>query len=189
GRGTGTRQQGPSPKNSGRLSNGISRRIRMRSDFANGKQLLAAAEDIAEELLRKHDIEKAPVPIEKIVTSQTATVEFVPMVSDGSISWRGKNPRIRVNSRNGEIRRRFTLAHELGHLVWKERYGSTEASARGENTDAVCEGTSLEERFCNAFAARLLVPAQEVEWLADWVSVSISAIEDSVRRMGVSFQT
>ncbi len=147
------------------------------------------AEDIAEEILREHAIEKAPVPIEEIIGSRGVKVESVPMVSDGSISWRGKTPRIRVNSRIGAARRRFTLAHEFGHLIWDERYGSTEATTTGENVEATSGGNSLEERFCNAFAACMLVPAQEVSWLVDWGTMSLSDVENAAERFGVSFQT
>ncbi len=161
----------------------------MQHESLDGSQLLFTSEDIAAELLTEYGIEKAPVPIEEIIRSQGARVEFRPMVSDGSISWQGKTPCIRINWRNAEVRQRFTLAHELGHLLWKRRFGSTKASARGENTDATSEGISLEERFCNAFASRVLIPAQELSWLVDWGNLSLSDVELAADRFEVSFQT
>src|SRR5438093_9459539 len=134
----------------------------METEPIDARRRLATAKQIAEEILQEHEIEKAPVPIEEIVTSRGASVDVVPMISDGSISWRGRTPRIKVNSRNGEVRRRFTIAHELGHFVWKEKYGFSEVNAKGENTDPKSGEASLEERFCSMFASYILVPVQEL---------------------------
>jgi len=62
----------------------------------------------------------------------------------------------------GEERRRFTLAHELGHLACHYR----------DNRDLILD----EERWCDTFASELLMPktrvaafARTVTTLADWL--------------------
>lgn len=61
---------------------------------------------------------------------------------------------IHVCSRGTPSRRRFTIAHELGHL-WASRAGGVGAHVPRD----------AEERFCDAFAAALLIPR-------DWLSAT-----------------
>lgn len=53
-------------------------------------------------------------------------------------------------------RERFTLAHELGHLLLEKRYEWRPANAAEYH---------LREDFCNQFAARLLVPTEQLQQL------------------------
>jgi Zn-dependent peptidase ImmA (M78 family) len=58
-----------------------------------------------------------------------------------------------INAKQFWTRRRFTMAHELGHHVLKHKSGVDRN---------VFEGTSPEEIAANAFAAELLMPEAEV---------------------------
>jgi Zn-dependent peptidase ImmA (M78 family) len=76
------------------------------------------------------------------------------------IPTRGKAWAIVVNQRNPEVRKRFTVAHELGHLIM-HRFTRTHADNKfgvrfrdGRSS----EGTDLEEIEANQFAAELLMP-------------------------------
>ena len=65
-----------------------------------------------------------------------------------------------VNKDHSTTRRRFTLAHELGHFILHPpREAYVDARARNERST---RGTDLEEIQANTFAAELLMPAKLV---------------------------
>src|SRR5258708_3378707 len=70
-------------------------------------------------LLEKLDITKAPVPVEKIAKHLGAQVRFSPFDNEisGMIHIREGKAIIGINSMNHPHRQRFSIAHELGHLV------------------------------------------------------------------------
>jgi Zn-dependent peptidase ImmA (M78 family) len=77
----------------------------------------------------------------------------------------GRDPRIVVQAGDSENRRRFTVAHELGHFVYR---GAT-AVADEEQYEYIDErsllaraGTDPSEIFANQFAAELLMPESVV---------------------------
>jgi Zn-dependent peptidase ImmA (M78 family) len=77
----------------------------------------------------------------------------------------GETPTIFVNQGSAEVRKRFTVAHELGHLVVQRRRHPD--GATGES-DVFYRGGSRnpqgsEERFSNRFAAALLMPRSMVK--------------------------
>jgi Zn-dependent peptidase ImmA (M78 family) len=70
----------------------------------------------------------------------------------GAVKFAGDRAVIWLNDADGRRRKRFTLAHELGHLLLHGEEG------RGMFRDATFAGTKL-EREANEFAAELLMPA------------------------------
>lgn len=70
---------------------------------------------------------------------------------------------IGVNSTHPPTRRRFTIAHELGHFLlhnyegfhWERADSGTKVQFRD---DLAKDGTDLDEREANLFAAELLMP-------------------------------
>ena len=72
------------------------------------------------------------------------------MVEDGRLEQRGGTAQIFVSSRAGVERRRYTIAHELGHLLLADPERDTIARRMRCDDDI--------ERFCDAFAAALLLP-------------------------------
>lgn len=74
--------------------------------------------------------------------------------------------RIIVNLSEPEARRRFTIAHELGHWVCQALEGdSAPVYCRAEDVGSDPAGKAL-EREANVFAAELLMPEAEVR--ASW---------------------
>ena len=72
-----------------------------------------------------------------------------------------RSSRIRVviiNTSNSWSRQRFTLAHEIGHIVARD--GSDSGVCVDE--DVMATGQPVEEKRANAFAACLLMPSAEV---------------------------
>lgn len=77
-------------------------------------------------------------------------------------------PTIFVNANDGEQRRRFTVAHELGHYM---KHRNEDEIAYVDNRDELAStGTDPAERWCNAFAAELLMPEALVKryWAEGW---------------------
>jgi len=67
---------------------------------------------------------------------------------------------ILVNKAHSETRRRFTVAHELGHLLL-HHYSTPHADRRLRLRDArSSEGSAFEEIEANQFAAELLMPRE-----------------------------
>lgn len=122
---------------------------------------------ITEELLDKYDVSKAPVPVEKIARKLGVEVRLEPAEKDlsGFLLRDVENRRviIGVNRRHAATRRRFTIAHELGHFLLHEGE-RVHVDHTGQlftvklRAQTASQGTDLEEREANWFAAELLMP-------------------------------
>jgi Zn-dependent peptidase ImmA (M78 family) len=95
----------------------------------------------------------------------------------------GRRPEILLRALDGEARRRFTCAHELGHFTWNgDDEGEYERVDRRDTLST--EGAWVEEVYANTFAAAVLMPEQHIramheEGLFDW---------EMAKRFGVSKQ-
>jgi Zn-dependent peptidase ImmA (M78 family) len=72
----------------------------------------------------------------------------------------GKGPLVLLNGADHSNRKRFTLAHELGHFVRRADEGTFEYVDRRDILSA--QGTDPDEIYANAFAANLLMPESEI---------------------------
>lgn len=93
-----------------------------------------------------------PVDVHELAR-QLGVVEIMyesDLVEDGRLELRGGKARVFLATRANRHRRRFTLAHELAHLLLAEPRQDT--IARRMRTDNEIE------RFCDDFAAALLLP-------------------------------
>lgn len=118
----------------------------------------------AKVLLRDAKIRLAPVPVEKLAGLCGAVIHYEPF--DGQVS--GMLQRfpngvavIGVNPSHPVTRQRFTIAHELGHLLLhkEERLHVDEESPirfRNEESSLATKDSEIE---ANQFAAELLMPA------------------------------
>ena len=118
----------------------------------------------AEQLLVKHGARRAPVDVKRIAEHYARVVErpldpdisgvLVPMEDGGWV--------ILVNATHPPVRQRFTVAHELGHLLL-HGYTAPHADRAFKFRDArSSEGSALEEIQANQFAAELLMPRELV---------------------------
>jgi len=114
--------------------------------------LLKTAETWAAAVLEASH-ECPPVNVERIAELLgVTTVSRVSMLQDGRLEKRNDCVRILLRKDVPPTRQRFTLCHELGHLLLeppKDRWVAQRSRATSSNT---------EERFCDAFAAALLLP-------------------------------
>jgi Zn-dependent peptidase ImmA (M78 family) len=120
---------------------------------------------MAQQLLARLNIKTPPVPVERIAKTLGAEVRFAPFDDElsGMIYIQNGVPIIGVNSLHHPNRRRFTIAHELGHLELHRDMISASVHV-DKNFPALMRdatsstGTELIEIQANEFAAELLMP-------------------------------
>ena len=139
-----------------------------------GKDILdaRAATDMAERTLDLLGISTSPTPVDKLARRLGVQVRYTPF--DGDISGMAHISDgidvIGINNLHHPNRQRFTLAHELGHLILHPA-----ELARGLHLDrgplfrnaVSAEGTSALEVSANAFAAELLMPSRLLNQLLE----------------------
>lgn len=122
-------------------------------------------EDQAEAMLRLYGLERLPVPVDDIAAAEGATV--VRQRFEGDISGfmyaEADRTVIGINTATSRRRQRFTLAHELGHMVLHRDTNQLRVDSVIQFRDPMSAlGTDPQERDANAFAAAMLMPAKEV---------------------------
>jgi len=143
--------------------------------IAEARYIFAKSE--AENVWRNHGGEKIPVCLNDIVKAlgiETATMEFKPgtdgcsrVSSDGIIT-------IFYNPKVSRARQRFTVAHEIGHIVLDHLplHGSS------SQLSSTCQ-----EQEANAFAGELLLP---IKHLKEFMKGKDKTIESILRTYDIS---
>lgn len=131
-----------------------------------------------------------PVDLGRIATLLDAEIRIVPLPEDISgILYRETERRIvMVNDAHSNVRKRFTIAHELGHLALHRGDKVHVDHEFRINLRDVRSGTAenVEEMEANAFAANLLMPA---EWLWDALDDGLDPGDDlAFTRLADRFQ-
>jgi Zn-dependent peptidase ImmA (M78 family) len=120
--------------------------------------------EMARKLLKKYRIAAPPVPVEEIITGEGILLQTLRYPDDtaGESWWEGSVGYIGVARHLRANRRRFTLAHELGHLVMRHHQyrlqNAPEVDGRLRDGDEVWEPRDPIEVEANQFAAELLMP-------------------------------
>lgn len=122
--------------------------------------------DLVSRLLSENKVHRPPVPVERVARSQGVLIRK--QAVDETVSGflyrniaTGKSL-IGANKLQHPNRQRFTIAHELGHLLLHSGGDvhvdkSFSVKHRDERS---AKGTDLEEMEANLFAAELLIPLQ-----------------------------
>lgn len=120
----------------------------------------------AKALLEQLNIHSPPVPVERIAKELNASLRFSPLDDQlsGMVYVKDGQPIIGVNALHHPNRQRFTIAHEIGHLVLHRAEITKEIHVdKGFPMlmrDAVSSaGVHDIEIEANSFAAELLMPA------------------------------
>jgi len=140
------------------------------------------------ELLRKHDLMRAPVDVEAVAARLGAQVVFDDLEDDVSgFLLREKGvATIAINRQHHPNRQRFTLAHECGHLflhakegdrLWLDKTLFFRAESNG--------GDQFSEIQANQFAAGLLMPE---ELLKESLGETGPVSDVDVVRLALQFQ-
>jgi Zn-dependent peptidase ImmA (M78 family) len=109
--------------------------------------------------------DQVPVPVEEIARQLGATVVYEPMDRgvSGMLIRDGSSVVIGVNAGHSPARQRFSIAHEIGHLVLHRGrpmvLDHVRLNLRDEKSSTA---TDTEEIQANAFAAELIMPADVV---------------------------
>jgi IrrE N-terminal-like domain len=99
------------------------------------------------------------------------------IVASGGCRQDGSERVVFVSRRDDPRRRRFTVAHEIAHLLLKDIRGSVRI------------GRAREERLCDIFAAHLLVPRSDLERVLEADGeIDTSRVFELCNRFGVSLQ-
>lgn len=89
-----------------------------------------------------------------------------------------------------ESRKRFTLAHELGHVIVRASIGRNTSVTVNEVFQ--CRATTAEEkeeeRLCDLLASQLLMPQPQFAQVIQEIGVSAETIPDIARRFAVSLE-
>lgn len=95
-----------------------------------------------------------------------------------------------LNKKLTQNRKRFSLAHELGHILIPWHWGTTVSHDSDDgSTDADSRQYSALEREANRFAAELLMPTAWLRSQADQIADIAPAFEHLHRTAGVSAES
>jgi Zn-dependent peptidase ImmA (M78 family) len=147
------------------------------------------------EFAKQNGFASFPLEIAKLIQFLNIRIEYEDMDRElsGYIEKRITGWVIGVNKYHSDRRRRFTLAHELGHfLLHKDKIDA------GRKTESMLfrdEDSSPIEREANEFASDLLIPRPEfvdairngvvsIDALSDIFGVSVAAIRYKAHKLG-----
>ncbi|MDP1826600.1 MAG: ImmA/IrrE family metallo-endopeptidase [Archangium sp.] len=128
---------------------------------------LRQARDRAEQLLVQLGVDRAPVDVFKVARYLKIKVVLDSLDPDvsGLLITDQSGTRICVNGAHAETRRRFTIAHEIGHFVLGHHFEAGSrvhvdragvfVSARSPRSSQGVDGNEIE---ANQFASALLIP-------------------------------
>lgn len=104
-----------------------------------------------------------PVTIARALGIRVVESQLPDDVSGALIKEKGKDATIIIHSTDSPSRKRFTIAHELGHFVSRSFSGDEEFECVDLRSGISSCGVDNEEIFANQFAANLLMPENEVK--------------------------
>lgn len=136
-----------------------------------------------------------PISIAQLMDVKVMSVKFKDTAIDGAVRNVDGDRTIYVKEGLPPARARFTVAHEIGHIIANE---DDESKSYGyiDYRRQMCGTTGTdEEKFANAFAAALLMPADKVRdavkffestsSLAEYFGVSSEAMTYRLQNLGL----
>lgn len=136
--------------------------MRYRLSVAQGRVQI---HDRVAELLEAVGVDGPPIPVDHVAFHLGAHIHREPLDDNGDLSGLlvrvGGKTIIGVNSRHSKTRQRFTIAHEIGHLVLHDHdklYLDRDFPVRLRD-ERSSQAVDPDEIAANAFAAELLMPA------------------------------
>lgn len=153
---------------------------------------LNKADAAATQLLRKHKIKKAPVPVEAIATAEGLHLKYHDLEENVSGLLIDQAPTlvIAINSMHHPNRQRFTIAHELAHYSLHRGDPTVfvdKSLVHFRSDPGPSDRFDRREAEANHFAACLLMP--EALLKADLRSRSIDLLDDlPIRKLATKYQ-
>lgn len=132
-----------------------------------GATATAAAETLMKTIAMDGNRINIPIDVRQVAERLGLEVQYLLLDSgtDGMIVKEAGRPcKVVVDALAHTHRRRFTLAHEIGHYVQKyQKYALGDEGGEIDYRDErSSKGTEPDERWANGFAAALLMPASAV---------------------------
>lgn len=124
-----------------------------------------SSEARVEQLLVDAGVNSAPVPVDQVANHLGIRIELADLGHDCSavLVRNGTRAIVGVNKEHHANRRRFSIAHEIGHFVLHRGNTYVDKGYRVHFRDLESgSATKREEMAANAFAAALLMPS---EWI------------------------
>ncbi len=150
-----------------------------------------------EELLNQNNIKVPPIVVEELASALGVTIQYKPADDklSGFLIRDLKNHRavIGVNSSHPQNRKRFTIAHEIGHFLLHESEKvymdgiNNIFRVQHRNQDS-SKGSSVEEKEANLFAAELLMPKKFLAKDLDNCSTLNLLDEEELKKLADSYQ-
>jgi Zn-dependent peptidase ImmA (M78 family) len=150
------------------------------------------------DLLAGASISQPPVPVDRIAVSLGAQITYSNFNGEvsGLLVRRAGSVVIGVHSEQAETRKRFTIAHEIGHLIMHEADDGEEVHVDKLfrvhlRSPASSTAEDVAEIEANAFAAALLMPEEMVREDVRKLTLDFEDPQDIQRlaeRYGVSSQ-
>lgn len=141
------------------------------------------AEDQAMNILKELDINEVPIPLDKIAGQFGIYIQEEELGNgiSGILIREGNNTVIGVNESDVDSRKRFTIAHEIGHFVMHPGNElhidrKFKVNFRDKNSSLA---NNIEEMEANAFAAALLMPEKKINQFVNQKLTQGIDIEDS----------
>lgn len=140
-------------------------------------------------------VNKPNINLKRIARSLGATIKYVPLDDklSGSIFIDGNSAKIAVNSFHHPNRQRFTIAHEIGHLVLhSQEFQNTihvDKKFQMYRNENASRGTDRLEIQANSFASELLMPAFLLEKVVGNMQIDMDedgTIEELANKFQVS---
>jgi Zn-dependent peptidase ImmA (M78 family) len=124
------------------------------------------SEQHARKILSDLKITTAPIPVEQIASKLGAQLSYEPFHGKGELSGMLLRDRSRtvigINSAHPSTRQRFTVAHEIGHLVMHQGAVFVDQAVRYNRDGKSSLAADRKEIEANTFAAELLMPERLV---------------------------
>jgi Zn-dependent peptidase ImmA (M78 family) len=122
-----------------------------------------------------------PAAPEKLAERLGIDIRYSPLIGcDGWCLVRGENAIVHLNDKLSKGRQRFTLAHELGHLILGV------PTVVGETYEDMLRSDSDDERRVDDLASALLIPAKVAKEFLSGLPVVTAALQRLAKKAGVS---
>jgi len=122
----------------------------------------ARIEQMAEKLLHSAGVHEPPIPVERLARHCGTRLRYEPFAGElsGMLFRQGDDVIIGINALHAKTRQRFTIAHELGHLMLEHDEAifvdrGFHVLLRNERSSQATDHVEIE---ANTFAAALLMP-------------------------------
>lgn len=141
----------------------------------------------AAKLLREHAVTAPAVDVEALAEALDISVQYERLASDmsGVLLVENGSAKVAINESHHRNRQRFTLAHEIGHVLLHADEDGLFVDRRFFRNEWSSKGELREEIEANAFAASLLMPGR---FIAQCIEAGTGITDLDVFRLATRFE-